>query len=315
MAPCSSSLVPSRHPPAASRLVVGLVGSAAIGVIAGRRGSLTRGGVAGAMLTGTTVFVAGGALPSALLLTFFGSSSALSHWRRERQEGYPPEVGSASGFAKGERRDLWQVLANGGAASALVLLARVRGDWPWLPGLIGALATVNADTWATEIGMLSRRPPRLVTTGRVVRPGTSGGVTPLGTGAALLGAALIGTVAALGLRGGGRGHHDISPTLALPLAVGAGLAGAFADSLLGATVQARFHCPVCRAPTELARHRCGTVTTLVGGWRPVDNDVVNFVSSLCGAAVGWLWGAGDSRMARFSERRSGQRLRSSAHAQ
>jgi uncharacterized membrane protein len=59
----------------------------------------------------------------------------------------------------------------------------------------GAMAAVNADTWATELGIFNPLPPRLITTGKTVERGTSGGVTPLGYLAALGGSALIGLLA------------------------------------------------------------------------------------------------------------------------
>jgi uncharacterized protein (TIGR00297 family) len=266
--------------PIPGKLLGGFVASGAIGALAYRRGSLSRGGVAGALLTGTTIFAGGGIVPASLLVTFFVSSSALSHWRKGRKS----EVAVVEA-EKGARRDLAQTLANGGAATLLVLLGRAYPASPWFPALIGALATTNADTWATEIGLLNRRAPRLITTGRVVPPGTSGAISPLGTGAAAAGAALIGLVAtagqwALGVRVG----------WSFPLGLVAGLGGSFADSLLGATIQGRYHCPCCDVATERVVHRCGTPTVLVGGFRAVDNDVVNFVASACGAAIGWLWG-------------------------
>jgi uncharacterized protein (TIGR00297 family) len=254
-------------------ILAGVAASGAVGLLAYRRGSLSASGVAGAVLTGTTIFAGGGAVPSAALLTFFVSSSLLSHWRKGRKA-----AGTEVEAAKGERRDLAQTFANGGVAAALVVLGRVRPETPCLPALVGALATVNADTWATEIGLLSRRQPRLVTSLRTVPPGTSGGITPLGTGAAALGATLIGAVAAIGTR-----RREL-----LPLALVAGLAGSFADSLLGATVQARYRCPLCDVATERTVHRCGAPTTLVGGWRFIDNDVVNFAASVCGAMIGWM---------------------------
>ena len=72
------------------------------------------------------------------------------------------------------------------------------------------------------------------------------------------------------------------------VALVAGLAGSFADSLLGATVQARYRCPACEADTERPVHRCGSPTVLVGGWRWFDNDLVNLAASCCGAAFGWI---------------------------
>lgn len=271
--------------PTTARLLPGLAASAAIGAIAYRRGSLSRGGVVGAMLTGTTIFAGGGVVPSTLLLTFFTSSSALSHWRTGRRGE------SAVEHAKGERRDFAQTIANGGVAAALVVIGRARPASPWFPALVGSLATVNADTWATELGLFSRQPPRLITTGRAVPAGTSGGITPLGTAASALGATLIGVVAAACAALLGRLSGDTCGKWRLvALALGAGLAGSLADSLLGATVQARFRCPACDSSTERPLHRCGTPTVLVGGWRVVDNDLVNLAASLCGAAIAWRWG-------------------------
>jgi uncharacterized protein (TIGR00297 family) len=167
----------------------------------------------------------------------------------------------------------------------LVLVGRASPASPWLPALVGALATTNADTWATEIGLLSRRAPRLVTTGRAVPPGTSGAISARGTGAAAAGAALIGMVAAIGQRLTGARMGWL-----LPLSLVAGLGGSFADSVLGATVQARYRCPRCGVVTERAVHRCGTPTVLVGGFRTIDNDAVNLLASIGGAALGWAWG-------------------------
>ena len=110
-----------------------------------------------------------------------------------------------------------------------------------LPIFVGAMAAVTADTWATEIGVLSASPPRLITTLRPVAAGTSGGITPLGTLAALAGGVFIGVsawlLAALGGQPGG----------VLLLAVGSvvGVVSALFDSLLGATVQRVYECRVC----------------------------------------------------------------------
>lgn len=267
--------------PGPGPLLLGLAASGAIGLLARRRGALSRGGVVGAVLTGTAIFAGGGAVPAALLITFFVSSSVLSQWRKGRKAD--PAIVEAE---KGARRDLAQTLANGGVAAVLAVLGRARPETPWLSALVGALATANADTWATEIGLLNRRAPRLITTGRAVPPGTSGGISPLGTGAAAAGAALIGGVAALGDQLVGGLHAGAL----FPLGLVAGLGGAFADSLLGATVQAHYHCPRCGVATERPVHRCGSAAILVGGCRAVNNDAVNFAASLCGAAIGWAWG-------------------------
>ena len=69
--------------------------------------------------------------------------------------------------------------------------------WPdpvWWLIFVGVMATVNADTWATEIGGMSKSIPRSIMNGKPVPAGTSGGITGLGLLASLLGGAFIGLV-------------------------------------------------------------------------------------------------------------------------
>ncbi len=267
----------------ALQLTLGLLLSALIGYVGFRRRSLSASGTLGAVLLGTTIFGFGGWAWGTLLVVFFASSTALSHYKEARKTAL------AEKFSKGSQRDLAQTLANGGVAA---LLAVAHALWPhpvWWAAFAAAVATVNADTWATELGVLSRTPPRLITTGQPVAVGTSGGLTGLGTLAALGGAALIGLVAA--------GVHIAAgwpPVEALALLVTvsvAGLLGALADSLLGATVQAIYVCDRCGQETERhPSHRCGGATHRLRGWPWLDNDWVNFISSVVGAgAAGGLW--------------------------
>ena len=59
--------------------------------------------------------------------------------------------------------------------------------------LIAHHATSLADTLASELGILSKSNPVLITSGKRVPPGTNGGVTLLGTGFGALGGFIIGT--------------------------------------------------------------------------------------------------------------------------
>ena len=163
-------------------LLSGLALSLVIGTLGYRRGALSRSGVAGALITGTLIFGLGGWAWGGLLVAFFVSSSARSFYRAREKRGL------AEKFAKGHRRDLGQALANGGLVALLAVLSQVRPHALWFFACAGAMAAVNADTWATELGVLSPHPPRLITTGRRVEVGASGGVTWLGTGASLGGA-------------------------------------------------------------------------------------------------------------------------------
>jgi uncharacterized protein (TIGR00297 family) len=270
-------------------LLGGFALSLLIGVVGYKRGALNGSGVVGALFTGTLIFGLGGWEWGILLIAFFISSSTLSFYRASEKEGL------AEKFAKGHQRDLFQALANGGMAALLAVLSRLLPlagggrEGVWFFACAGAFAAVNADTWATELGVLSPHPPRLITTGQQVEVGTSGGVTWLGTAASLGGAFFIGLlagVAMLALRQG----WAAAGTLLLAAAVG-GLAGSLFDSVLGATVQAIYWCDTCGKETERRIHRCGVETRLLRGWRWLGNDLVNFFASAVGAlfAVGIEW--------------------------
>jgi uncharacterized protein (TIGR00297 family) len=275
------------------RLLLGMLLSAAIGGLGYWRRALNLSGVVGAILIGTLIFGLGGWIWGLLLITFFISSSWLSHYRRADKEQ------AAEKFAKGSQRDIGQVLANGGLGAILAIVFANNPDPLLFAAFVGVMATVNADTWATELGILSRVPPRLITTGEVVAPGTSGGVTRLGTWAAIGGALLIGAMAtaltqAASLLGSlGWSLQAVSYPV---LAVAGGLAGSLFDSLLGATVQGIYYCDRCAKVTESPIHRCGQTTRLLRGWRWLNNDLVNFSASLLGGLVAallawalWRW--------------------------
>ncbi len=251
-------------------LLLGAALALVIAAAAYRLGALSAGGAAGAVFVGTLTFGIGGLAPAVLLILFFVSSSGLSRLGKARKRSL------AATFSKGSRRDLGQVFANGAAAAALSVVYGLGRDPIWMAGIVGALGAVNADTWATELGVLARPRPRLITTGASVDPGTSGGVTLQGTLAAAAGSEVIGLAAAL-VTG--------NWTLAVLAGIG-GLAGSLFDSLLGATVQAMYWCPACRKETERhPRHSCGSATQPLRGWRWLGNDAVNLAASLVGAGL------------------------------
>ncbi|MFQ5401487.1 MAG: DUF92 domain-containing protein [Anaerolineae bacterium] len=246
--------------------------SGIVAALAWWRGSLSPSGAAGATLVGALIFVFGGWQWGVFLLIFFVSSSALSHFKEAEKQA------AAEKFDKGHTRDVGQVLANGGLGSAAAVMSALAPSPLWLPFFVGVMATVTADTWATELGTLSRKPPRLITNGRVVEVGTSGGVSLLGTAVSLAGGLLIG--ASGGFLAGGRPFWLLLGTGAL-----SGLFGSLFDSLLGATVQQIYYCEVCRKETERKVHKCGHHTHPLRGWPWLNNDLVNFLASLVGGLI------------------------------
>lgn len=260
------------------RILLGLLFSSGISLLAYRRRSLSPSGTVGAIVTGTTISAMGSWSWGLTLIFFFVSSSLFSHFRARDKEQT-----AADKFSKGGQRDIMQVAANGGSATLLALgygLAPSASLRKVLEaGYTGALATATADTWATELGVLSYQQPRLITTGKRVAPGTSGGITLLGSVAAALGAVALGMFFWL--------LHGCQKSLAsLPLiALLSGLGGSIADSILGATVQAMYYCPVCGKETERHLHSCGTKTKPLRGIPWFNNDVVNCIATLFGGLL------------------------------
>lgn len=253
------------------QLAIAFVVSLIIVILALWRGWLSSSGAVGALLVGTMTMGFGGWVWGILLGVFFVSSSALSHFREEQKRQ------AAEKFEKGSRRDIMQVFANGGLGSIIAVCSAIWPSPVWFWLFIGVMATVNADTWATELGTLSRKPPRLITSGRVVDVGTSGGVSLLGTTVSFAGGALIGLFA--GVLTGPQGWWFLFVAGGL-----GGLAGSLCDSLLGATVQRIYWDDVKQKETE-KRHKYGREMQPLRGWGWMNNDVVNLLSSAVGGLV------------------------------
>ena len=256
------------------QILIGIFLAILVAVLAWRAGSLSWSGALAAVITGGLIFGLGGPPWAVLLLTFFISSSVLSRAFSKRKTSL------AEKFSKGSQRDWGQVLANGGLGALLALGYTIppHQEWLWL-AFAGAMAAVNADTWSTELGVLSTIPPRMITTGQKVERGTSGGISLIGILAALGGATLIGIATVIFTA-------SQSWLYRLNIIILGGLVGSLFDSILGATVQAIYWCPTCNKETERhPMHTCGSPTSQVRGWYWVNNDMVNFACSLMGAIV------------------------------
>ena len=250
-----------------------------VAYLAYRARSLSTSGAIAATVVGTITFGTGGWQWAVLLLTFFITSSGLSRLFKKRKAGLDEK------FSKGNQRDAGQVFGNGGLATFFAALHAFYPEsiLPWI-GFAASLAAVNADTWATELGVLNPAPPRMITDlSKRVEKGTSGGISFLGTLASLSGSAIIALPAVL-----------LSPSNTLSanyflLITLAGLAGSLFDSLLGATVQAMYFCPADQKETEkYPFHSCGTETVHIRGWKWLNNDWVNFACGAFASLIAWL---------------------------
>ncbi len=248
-----------------AEVAVGL--AAAVAVLAFRARALSIGGAIAAFVIGALIFGRGGWPAAAVLFAFFIPSSLLSRVGAARKRALSGEDGGP--------RSAWQVLANGGVA-ALCAIGGVHAGAPLAAAFAGAFAAASADTWGTEIGLLSRTPPVSILTFRPLAPGRSGGVTALGIAASAGGALCVAAIAALA---------SVAPFWSV---AAGGFAGAVLDSILGASVQAVRWCSACARECETLRHECGATTTLRRGASWLENDGVNVAATLFGAVVASL---------------------------
>ncbi|WP_413308775.1 DUF92 domain-containing protein [Bacillus sp. 1P10SD] len=127
--------------------------------------SLTVSGALAAIITGLTVYVGFGINGLVLLGVFFASSSIWSKYKSSAKSSIEEKL------AKGATRDWRQVFANGGAAGFFSIVHYYHPNQIWLIGFAVCLASANSDTWASEIGSLSRKNPIYIRTFKRIEKG------------------------------------------------------------------------------------------------------------------------------------------------
>ncbi|HLC47527.1 MAG TPA: DUF92 domain-containing protein [Candidatus Norongarragalinales archaeon] len=261
--------------------LIGIIATLALGGVAAKHQLLSEGGILAAILVGLTIFTFGGWNWFLILAIFFVSASGFTRYRAKDKAEVNKE------FAKGGVRDFWQVAANGALAALLAMINHYYFLNTLYFAFLGVVATVTADTLSTEIGVLSDK-AYLITTLKKVEKGVSGAVSWLGLSAAFLGSLAIGVLAYI-LSDLGSAYFKtppVDPILLIAIPTVAGLTGALIDSYLGATIQVMYWCPKCKKQTERETHKCGTRTVYHKGWKSINNDTVNLLSSICGAIIG-----------------------------
>ncbi|KAK4669164.1 uncharacterized protein QC763_200580 [Podospora pseudopauciseta] len=238
------------------------------------KNSLTPFGIFAAALTAIAHAVHPWNLPFVLLVVFFLAGTRATHVKENIKANLTLKAtgSSPSGGGEGPRTHV-QVFANSLTATILTLLhayqlhARKQAllsnasspdngtlcfSWKGdllVIGIIANYACVAADTFSSELGILSKSSPRLITSWKLkkVPRGTNGGVTLVGLGAGLLGSIIIVTTSVLflpfctadskTLPGGGQ-PWDVKERQALILGLTvSGLLGSVMDSVLGGLFQ------------------------------------------------------------------------------
>lgn len=180
-------------------------------------------------------------------------------------------------------RSIAQVLANGLPPLIMAVLFYLTGRKACLLAVFACLAAATADTFSSEIGMLSKKDPVSILTRKKVQRGMSGGVTLLRLMGALVGASLISilVVPQFGITG-------------MTAVILAGLADSLLDSVMGEALQAKYEVPCSeeKSVQHLTEHKTldGAPLKLVRGISRMNNDVVNFTSAfVCRLAVAIIW--------------------------
>ncbi len=248
--------------------------------LAYRGKSLSLSGMFGAMAMGAIIFSIGGMAWMLPMAAFFILSTLISKIGKTRKKL------AALMAEKHDVRDIYQVYANGGVGFFLSIGFYFTQDPIFYYAYLAALGAAAADTWATEFGTLLGKRPRKITNLKLVSPGESGGITIAGTVASLGGALSIVLTGIIFM-------PDIYPKQLLFIVM-AGFFGALIDSLIGATVQAKYQCPHCKKITE-KRHHCKDYNTeLIAGISWINNDFVNLMCTASGALIAILlvhfWG-------------------------
>jgi len=230
--------------------LTGVGANMALVIVAYVLGTLDKSGAIVACLLGTAVF-AFLSWPGYLILLVFFALGSLS-----TKVGFATKTRLRVAQERGGRRRAANALANGGVAAACAVFAGLAPQPSiFILAFACSLGAAAADTVESEIGQIWGRPTILLTSLRAVEPGTSGGISPIGTAAGL--AAAVVTVGAGWLVG------LYSYSVVVPLSLLALLA-TLGESVVGATLE-----------------RVGLL----------DNDGVNLINTLLAALLGagWAW--------------------------
>lgn len=233
--------------------------------------ALTKSGGIASFVIGCFVGLGFGFKGLLVLGGFFITASLLSAYKISEKQGVIELL------AKGAKRDHIQVIANGGVAALLGISYYFYATEVILISFLIVIASNTADTWASEIGVLSKQKPFSIKSFSRVPQGTSGAVSLLGTIAALFGALFITTISSFFFK-------EITLKLFILIVI-CGFLGNIFDTILGAFFQVKFKCQSCGLITERLTH-CGKLTEHSYGLQIINNDFVNLLSGLLAAVLG-----------------------------
>ncbi|KAH7923580.1 hypothetical protein BV22DRAFT_1015152 [Leucogyrophana mollusca] len=301
--------------------VVPLSVATLLSVHGARSRSLSPSGAAAAFIIGfSTLAVPVRAIGISLIVFYLVGSRATKYGKKRKAQ-------LEDGFQDAGYRTAWQVLCNSFTAfiaSAVwsILFAPDALPWSllknsihisrtviyngddWCPlspsvsgGLsralmfatLGHFACCLGDTLASELGILSRSSPILITTLKSVPPGTNGGISLGGTLASIAGGLIMGLTLFVSLIVGNRTCRGEWVDILVPLATwgtAAGGLGSLLDSLMGATIQrTRYSVETKKVLQDESAPAPNDAIKVISGLNLLTNNQVNLISSTVTALV------------------------------
>ena len=165
-------------------------------------------------------------------------------------------------------RNVNQVFANGGVGLILCVFNHFYQTELIYFMFLASIAAANSDTWATEIGKLSRKRPKDIISGRSLSLGESGGITFIGLLGAISGSLIIAII----------GYLLNMNTSNLIIVFISGFLGSLFDSILGSTLQSRF----ILMDGKTIKEEKEQDSYLFSGLLSINNNSVNFLCTLSG---------------------------------
>ena len=223
--------------------------------------ALTKFGTLIALLLDLVASIAFGNIGFIILICFFGGSLIADKLKKKREECKQP-------------RNAIQVLANGSLGILFGILYLIFSSPIFLVAFASVFSEALADTASSGIGSRSEKTFDIFRM-KKVSPGTSGGMSWLGTLSAFIFASLIAAVSAISL------HIGFKEVLIILIA---GFLGSVFDSFLGSLLQGKYKCSVCGEQIEEPVH-CDTKTVKLSGIEWMNNSAVNFFSTIFASLI------------------------------
>ncbi|HAX03655.1 MAG TPA: DUF92 domain-containing protein [Acholeplasmataceae bacterium] len=251
--------------------IIGLLISFIVAFLAYLKKSLNVSGMVTAILLGTIIYMFGGFLVWGSLIAFFISSSLIT------------KISEKSEKKVSKGRNYVQVLANGLVAAIFSIVYYILQAEIFLLAAVVSIATSNSDTWASEIGSLSKGKTFYILNFKIAPKGVSGAISGLGTFASFIGAFFIaGVFIGLYAIQYGLGFDDF--LMFGGIITICGFLGNLIDSYLGGLIQAKYRGVETGTYTE-KRWLPNEKVVLASGLALITNDAVNLLSGLAASLI------------------------------